>query len=157
MMERYLENDPFPKRKYPRLKEFDYGGENFYFITICTDQKKCIFGDPGILNFRGKMVNNAILQIPEHFSGIRVDKFVIMPNHVHLILKVEKKGSDLFNAIGSFKAASTRMIHEVDPELKIWQRSFYDHVIRNEKSYGKIWYYIETNPIKWEEDCFFQK
>lgn len=80
-----------------------------------------------------------------------------MPNHVHMILVVEKKGSDLFNAIGSFKAASTRMIRALEPDLKIWQRSFYDHVIRNQKSYEKIWNYIDTNPIKWEEDCFYQK
>lgn len=152
-----MEEARFPNRKYPRLKYFDYRSENYYFITICTYEKNCIFGKPGMLNSRGKTVENAILQIPHHFSGIRLDKFVVMPNHVHFILEVEKKGSDLFNAVGSFKSSSTRMLHISELDLKVWQRSFYDHVIRNQKSYDKIWNYIDTNPIKWEEDCFYQK
>ena len=102
-------------------------------------------------------MEKALKKIEEHFSGIRIDKYVIMPNHIHVIVEIAGKGSNLINAVGSFKSAVTKKIHETDPELKVWQRSFYDHVIRNQKSYEKIWNYIETNPIKWEEDCFYQQ
>ena len=156
-MYQYPEENRFPNRKYPRIKGYDYSQNNFYFITICTDQKKCIFGKVNSLNKFGEIVEKALKKIEEHFSGIRIDKYVIMPNHIHVIVEIAGKGSNLINAVGSFKSAVTKKIHETDPELKVWQRSFYDHVIRNQKSYEKIWNYIETNPIKWEEDCFYQQ
>lgn len=156
-MYRYPQENRFPSRKYPRLKHYDYRSQNMYFITICTYRKICIFGFPGEVNARGKVVENAILQISEHFPGIRVDRYVIMPNHVHMILEITKQESDLFNAIGSFKASVTRKIHETEPIPEIWKRSFYEHIIRNQKSYQKISHYIETNPLKWAEDCFYQQ
>lgn len=151
------EENRFPNRKCPRLREFDYRSRNYYFITVCTYEKKCIFGEPAQLNRFGKIAESAILSIPIHFSGIRVDKYVVMPNHVHMILINEKDGCDIFSAIGSFKGYVTRKIHESDPENIIWQKSYHDHVIRNQESYEKIWSYIETNPLRWEKDCFYQE
>lgn len=94
-------------------------------------------------------------QISLHYPEARVDKYVVMPNHVHLILVLEHNGMDVPNIISSYKAFVTKIIHLVNPNLKVWQTSFHDHVIRNQKSYEKIWNYIDTNPIRWEEDCFY--
>ena len=154
-MYRFQEENRFPYRKSPRLKYYDYSKKNFYFITICTHQKKCIFGSPTQINIFGKLAENALLNIRKHFSDIRVDKYVIMPNHVHIIFEVVKDGTDLTNVIGSFKAAVTKEIHKIQPDLVVWQRSFYDHIIRNQISYEEIWAYIDGNPLKWAEDCFY--
>ena len=156
-MYQYPEENRFPKRKYPRLKEYDYTQKNFYFITICTDQKKCIFGAPGLLNPYGEIAEKMLKNIDKHFSGIRLDKYVIMPNHIHAIFEVFEDGSNLINAVGLFKSTVTKKIHEINPDMSVWQRSFHDHVIRDQRSYEKIWNYIETNPLKWEEDCFYQQ
>lgn len=148
-------DDRFPSRKNPRLKDFDYSTPNYYFLTICTFDKKCIFGKPGNPNHFGKIAEDGMNQISLHYPEARVDKYVVMPNHVHLILVLEHNGMDVPNIISSYKAFVTKMIHLVNPNLKVWQTSFHDHVIRNQKSYEKIWNYIDTNPIRWEEDCFY--
>jgi REP element-mobilizing transposase RayT len=155
-MYQFQEEYRFPNRKYPRLKEYDYSRKNFYFITICTDQKKCIFGSPTEINTFGKIVEEALINTEKHFPDIRINKYVIMPNHVHIIFEVTKDGSDLINAIGAFKSAATKKIHKIQPDMVVWQRSFHDHVIRHQKSYEEIWVYIDGNPLKWEEDCFYQ-
>ena len=155
-MYQFQEEDRFPNRKYPRLKEYDYSKKNFYFITICTDQKKCIFGKPKNINIFGQIAEENLLNTQKHFRNIRIDKYVIMPNHIHVIFEVVADGNNLINVIGSFKSATTRKIHEIQPNLVVWQKSFHDHVIRNQKSYEEIWKYIDGNPLKWEEDCFYQ-
>lgn len=155
-MYRFQEEDRFPNRKYPRLKEYNYSKKNFYFITICTDQKKCIFGKPTDISILGKIAEDTLKDTQKHFSNIRIDKYVIMPNHIHVIFEVTADGNNLINAIGSFKSATTKKIHKIQPDLAVWQRSFHDHVIRNQKSYEGIWKYIDENPLKWEEDCFYQ-
>ena len=97
-------------------------------------------------------------QIPELFPEIRVDKYVIMPNHVHAILILDKEGSkDITSVIGQYKMSVTKRVHTIDKNLNVWQRSFHDHIIRNQKEYEKIWEYIQNNPQKWEEDCFYLK
>ena len=79
-----------------------------------------------------------------------------MPNHVHVIFNVQAdKEKSLILAIGQYKAAVTKQVREKMPGFCVWQRSFHDHVIRNERSYLKIWEYIENNPLKWEDDCFY--
>lgn len=156
-MYRFQEENRFPNRKYPRLKEYDYSKKNFYFITICTDQKKCIFGKPTELNQIGKIAEITLKNLQKHFTNIRIDKYVIMPNHVHVIIEVIADGSNLVNVIGSFKSAVTKEIHKIQPDLVVWQRSFHDHIIRNQKSYEEIWSYIDGNPLKWQDDCFYQQ
>ena len=76
----------FPVRKSPRLPNYDYSTPNYYFITICTNKKKCIFGEPNGLNALGKSAEQAFIEIETHFPGVYVDKFVVMPNHVHGII-----------------------------------------------------------------------
>jgi REP element-mobilizing transposase RayT len=155
-MYQYSDENRFHSRKHPRLKAYDYSQRNFYFITICTNQKKCIFGQPHALNVFGKIAEASLLKMEEHFSGIRIDKYVIMPNHVHVIFEVTENGCDLLNAIGAYKSGVSKEIHKIEPDILVWQTSFHDHVIRNQAGYEKIWNYIETNPMKWEEDCFYQ-
>ena len=136
------------------MKNFDYSSVNYYFITICTWDKNCIFGNPGQLNSLGEIARQGILEIESHFPGITVDKYVVMPNHVHTILVLD--GSvDLSVAIGLYKSYVTRKIHEIHSNLKVWQSSFHDHVIRNQASYEKIWLYIDANPDNWSKDCFY--
>ena len=88
---------------------------------------------------------------------VHLDKYVIMPNHVHLILYLEgcseyPNGPSISTVVGQMKQAASKIM-----EKDIWQRSFHDHVIRNEKKYQKIWLYIEDNPRRWKEDCFYHE
>ncbi|MBE6927823.1 MAG: hypothetical protein E7467_04970 [Ruminococcaceae bacterium] len=145
----------YVKRKSPRLQGYDYRTPNYYFITICTHKKINIFGTEDQRNDLGNIAEKGFLQIAEHFSDIEVDKFVIMPNHVHAIIILKNEKDNLSTVIGSYKSYVTKKIHNLRPELTVWQKSFHDHVIRNQKSYEKIWCYIDTNPMKWKEDCYF--
>ncbi len=154
-MYRYQENRKFTDRKHPRLKNYDYSTENYYFVTICTHEKKCIFGAPDCLNQHGMIAQLAIRNIPIHFPGVEVNKFVVMPNHIHMIVELPQNIADLSVMIGQYKAFVTKKIRELSPDMNVWQRSFHDHIIRNQQGYEKIWQYINNNPVKWEEDCFY--
>ena len=146
------------KRKSPRIPDYNYAEVNYYFITLCTDQKKCLFHYRGQMNRFGEIAEACIKEIPSHYPGIRVDKYVVMPNHVHLILVVEAKNTaGAVTVIGTYKSSVSRKIHKLMPDLKIWQRSFHDHIIRNQKSYEMIWNYIDTNPMRWHADCFYSE
>ena len=154
-----------PNRKRTRLKDYDYSQNGYYFITVCTHNKQKILCDvvgeglcalPSIkLTVIGESVKNSIEYINEKYDNISVDKYVIMPNHIHLIIKKQTGGRrdpplQIYNIIGDLKSFTTHKYGE-----KFWQRSFHDHIIRDEKDYLKIWNYIETNPQKWREDCFY--
>ena len=145
------------KRKSPSIQGYDYSSANFYFITICTHEKKCIFGEPGKLNRLGKYAEDCLMKIGSIYANIRVDQYVVMPNHIHIIFDVQDSGqkNDLTQIIGQYKMAVTKIIRTENPDMQVWQRSFHDHVIRNQTDYERIWNYIEDNPRKWEEDCFY--
>ena len=114
-----------------------------------------MFWNNGELNTFGKLAADAVKEISHHASGVKVDKFVVMPNHIHMILVLEGYESDLSVIIGQYKAYVSRKIHSHRKQEKIWQVSFHDHKIRNQKQYEKIWTYIENNPQKWKLDCFY--
>jgi len=145
----------FPVRKNPRMKRIDYASVNYYFVTICTQDKKCIFGKSGQPNVFGQVAEQGLCNINSHFPGTRIDKYVIMPNHVHAIVVIEQQGTNLSVLIGQYKSFVSREIHKIRPDLKVWQPSFHDHVIRNQKAYEQIWMYIDANPANWGEDCFY--
>ena len=145
----------FPVRKNTRMKFYDYSTPNYYFVTICTKEKNCLFWNGQELNQMGILAREGFLQIPIHYPDAYVDKFVVMPNHVHAIIVLEK--SDLSAIVGSYKSYVSKKIHEKYGDFPVWQVSFHDHVIRNQQSYEKIWQYIETNPIRWQEDCFYKE
>ena len=155
----------FPKRKPLRLNGYDYSQDGYYFITICTKDKQKLLCDivgeglcalPTIrLTPIGKKVDNAIVFINNQYENVSVDKYVIMPNHVHLILEIKAGGDGtptlrVYDVIGRLKSFSDKHY-----EGTLWQRSFYDHIIRGEMDYLEIWNYIDENPAKWKEDRFF--
>ena len=98
------------------------------------------------------------MQISNHYDGVIIDKYVIMPNHIHMIVVLgEANKINLNQIIAQYKSGVSRDIRKKNAEVMIWQRSYHDHIIRSQKSYEKIWKYIENNPLKWEEDCFYIK
>ena len=145
----------FQNRKSPRLNCFDYSQPNWYFITICTKEKRCIFGTPGLLSSFGSIAKDAFMEIPKHFPSVCVDKYVVMPNHVHAIIAINQAGISLPLVVGQYKSYVSRSIHRIAPMLNVWQTSFHDHIIRDQHDYQRIWEYIDTNPQKWQEDCFY--
>ena len=148
----------FYKRKSPRIANYDYGTQNYYFITICTHDRKCIFGSAAELNHFGIIAKRNIETMCRHYDNVSVDKFTVMPNHVHFILVLGKSSEiTATQIVGQYKAGVTRQIRKIVPDALVWQRSFHDHIIRNQMQYEKIWYYIENNPLRWQEDCFFSE
>lgn len=149
-MQQHLSEVSF--RKSPRIPGYDYSKENYYFVTICTHEKKCYFYSGSILNRYGKTAQKCMEEIPYHFPGVKVDKYVVMPNHVHAIVVIEEGcAASLSTIIGQYKSAVSKYVSA----SRLWQRSFHDHVIRNQISYEKIWNYIDTNPVRWKSDCFY--
>ncbi len=156
------ENLIYPKRKPNRLKNYDYSQSGIYFITICTKDKENVFWNVGAtigrpnLSKAGEMVEYAILNIPKTYSSVTLDKYVIMPNHIHLLLHLHNDNGRAMHAptistiIQQMKGYTTKHLG-----YNIWQKLFHDHIVRNEENYKKIWQYIEDNPVKWEEDCFY--
>ena len=148
--------DKYPVRKSPRIPQYDYSTVNSYFVTICTHEKRCIFYTKGTLNRLGLVAQECLFEIPKRYAGYRIDKCVVMPNHIHAIITIETTGEkDLSYVIGQYKSVTTKRIHQIYQDLVVWQRSFHDHVIRNQKRYDLVWNYIENNPLKWKEDCFY--
>ena len=138
-------------RKKNRLENFDYNQNGAYFITICVKDRKRILcdivGDAAhiVPKKYGVIVEKYIRNVPE------IEKYVIMPDHIHLIIKIENgtmwassPTNKVANIVRSLKILTTKEIGK-----PIFQRSYYDHIIRNEKDYNEIWEYIENNPKKW--------
>ena len=154
-METCRDRDRFPVRKNPRMEGYNYATPNYYFVTVCTKNKKCLFASHTKCNGFGKLAEAALREIPEHFAHIQIDKYVIMPNHIHAIVVLEEGAASLSTVIGQYKSYVTRQIHKIAPDTEVWQASFHDHVIRNKESYLRIWNYIDGNWQKWQEDCYF--
>ena len=135
-----------------------------------------VFVNKMILNVFGKIVFDRILWLAEQYKYVELHNFVVMPNHVHAIIEIVSgntggTGHDLFvlegheeikikslsSLIGAFKTTSSKLIHECGYIDFAWQRSFHDHIIRDEKAYLNISNYIDANPDKWNVDTFFEK
>ena len=147
-------------RKPTRIPNYDYSQDNYYFVTICTHNKQCIFGKPGQINRLGAIVAEEFEKLAIRYQTVKIDKYVIMPNHVHAIVILDNTicsdRNSLIHVIGLLKSGITRRLHTL-MQGAVWQRSFHDHIIRNQQQYEKIWLYIETNPQRWEKDCFFSE
>lgn len=188
-----------------RLKGYDYSQSGLYYITICVQDRKCLFGEivvevqnfepqrrKMVLNDAGKIADNCWLEIPKHFPDAVLHEYIIMPNHVHGIIELIKTGlqyESVVNAgvqnfeplrrnqspkneyqkiiphsIGSivrgFKIGVTKWFRNNTVEVQnfeprpIWQRNYYECIIRDEKSYCRIAEYIINNPENWKEDNF---
>lgn len=150
-----------PQRKSPRLQGYDYSQSGTYFVTICTHKRYFHFGD-----ILGDMMKYSLLglsaikfwkSIPEHYKSIELDYFVVMPNHIHGILVLEDNSPKLGIIIGTYKAAVTRTARQNGIFHKIWQSSYHDHIVRNEKSLNYIRQYVLYNPEKWAEDKYYSE
>ncbi len=147
-----------PKRKHPRLKEFDYGAGGVFSVTICAENKKCVFGrvistenHRVALSPLGVLVQQSIHRIPDIYPGVCVMGSVIMPNHVHMLLEIKpEQPVSLFTVIRSTKAAVTKQWG-----APVWQRSFYEHVIRSEEEGLRYLKYMDENPIRWTLDEYY--
>ena len=146
-----------PTRKKIRLNDYDYSKENMYFITICVKDRLEIFGkilENNIkLTKKGIIVKQNIYGIEEIYKNVLVDEYIIMPNHVHMLLSIQyKSNATISKIIKHFKANISR-----EMGCSIWQKSFYEHIIRNEKEYIEIKEYIRNNIAKWENDKYFNR
>ena len=159
-------------RKSQRLKNFDYSQNNAYFITICTQDKVKLFGEINngsvLLNDAGIMVSEKIADISKQ-NGISVDKYVVMPNHIHALITISHDGTaqgpfpTLSELVRRFKTITTRLYIDgvrkcayIPFNKKLWQKSFYDHIIRDENGYLAVWKYIDENPYKWKKDEYYR-
>ncbi len=146
-----------PRRKLPRLRGFDYSTDNYYYVTICTADKKHLFWENGKLSDMGRIAEEELKNIPAHYTYVVVDKYVVMPNHIHAIIVIgchmqTEELPTLSAVVGAYKAGVSRRIHQKYPTIKVWQKSFYDSIVRNEPMYQEIWNYIDGNPAQWESD-----
>ena len=143
-----------PTRKTIRLQSYDYSQNGAYFITICTRNKRNLFWKSQVpleLTEFGDIAKVAIQEIEEYYSGVHVDCFVVMPNHVHILLTLNRKiKCTVSTIISQYKGIVTKRCG-----MKVWQGRFYDHVIRDENDYLKIGQYIENNPAKWQEVRYY--
>jgi len=194
-------------RRSIRLKGYDYAQAGLYFVTICTQNRACLFGEiqngDMILNEAGKMVDNEWLKLSQRFQNIQLHEYIVMPNHFHAILEIvgatlvvaqnetvaqnktntekgqpqgiapnEKgqpqgiaptdKNKALGDMVGAFESITTveyiRGVKNNNWERfdgKLWQRNYWEHIIRNEKSYNRISEYIFKNPKNWENDKLY--
>jgi len=155
-----------PQRKLNRIYGADYSSEGYYFVTTCTKYRAKVFGrvnnNEMVLNKFGKIVEKCWLDLPNHYSNCKLDRFVVMPNHLHgiiiienfLVLKDENaKLYSLSEIMRGFKTFSSKRINSINPQINFqWQRSFYDRVIRSSQEYENIRNYIANNPYNWEKD-----
>ena len=187
--------DPWPQRRSTRLPDYDYRSAGAYFITICSRKREMVF-----LDERVESIIRAVWeQVPVHFEHVRLDEFVVMPNHIHGILFITGGGrarhasplpdscqnaiadtrpgvrirpagdmpaerrvwdtkapADLGTIVGSFKAASAKQVNDLRNarNAPVWQRNYYEHVIRNEEKLGRVRNYIRENPALRADDVY---
>ena len=168
-----MENEKdLPNRKDPRLKGFDYSSTGAYFLTICTQNRKNILsmivgeGSPlPRLSPYGKIAESWIQKIPEKYPDVSVDRYVIMPNHIHILLSItnnDGRGNpsptvDMIIGWLKYQASKEINIWQGSRKDKIFQRSFFDHIVRNRDDYYEIYKYIYENPIRWYYDKLYSE
>ena len=166
-------------RKSIRLSSYDYSQDGWYFVTICSHERECIFGEiqneKMVLNDVGKIVKNIWQSLPNHHP-VELDTFQIMPNHIHFIIHIVDAGrsrptpttttTTLGTIVGLFKSECTKQINAIvgatrgSPvsltrgsfKIHVWQRNYFECIIRNEKELEKIRKYVKLNPTLWHRD-----
>ncbi len=149
----------YPKRKYPRLKNFDYAAGGVFCVTICTKGKQhclgmVVDGEEARVQLSpvGTLVQRQIDNIPNAYPGVKLLNRVVMPNHAHILLQIpEENARSLLTVIRSTKTMTTRALG-----YSLWQPSFYEHIVRDERDALRFWRYIEENPKKWTLDPYFE-
>ena len=179
-----------PKRRPNRLKGYDYSQAGYYYVTVCTKGRKELFWKQeraGLgpaptprLNQLGRIVADTWGDLPQYIPDIELDRFVVMPNHIHGIIRLRRDSVSEHadgsppNSVGAgprpagspvalsevmrqFKSFSARRVNTArgTSGAPVWQRGYHDHIIRNDADYLRIWEYMNTNPAKWREDRFY--
>ena len=153
-------------RRSVRLSGYDYSSRGAYFITVCAEGRRCWFGEVREEEVRlssvGNIVQRVWLELPRKYPELELDAFVLMPNHLHAIIGVcpefvgagSPRPPSLGTIMGFFKYESTKRVNcELEtPGAKLWQRSYYDHIVRSNRSLDLVRDYIETNPRRWALD-----
>ena len=146
-------------RKASRMQDYDYSNDGAYFVTICVKGRHALLGkvvgNTVLLSSLGEIAESAIQSIATAYDTVTVDRYVIMPNHVHLLLLLRREFSGckpptVSRIIQQWKGVITKQAG-----FAFWQRSFYDHIIKDSRSYQRIVKYIDENPLRWKEDRFF--
>jgi putative transposase len=158
-------------RRSIRLKGYDYAQAGAYFVTMCTRDRACRFGDvvdgQMQVNQYGQVVADSWLWLSGRYPYVGLDEWVVMPNHLHgIIILTEPDGrggsrtaptqnrKSLGRLIGTFKMVSTKRLNAIrhTPGDSVWQRNYYEHIVRNEESLARIRQYIIDNPARWDKD-----
>ena len=158
-----------PRRKQIRLKEVSYNDVGAYFITICTKEKRKLLCEmktdpitsaPTVQEYEaGRYVRLQLEEMGDFYDTVKLDRYVVMPNHIHMILMIpsgtrdehtNRQNSVVSKFVGSFKRFSNKKA-----KSDLWQTRYYDHIIRNEREYLEICEYIDSNPAKWSEDGLY--
>ena len=164
-------NPETPRRKQIRLRGYDYSQPGRYFVTVCALEKTCIFGeihdgyfDPSPV---GNIVRECWFELPYHYAGLYLDEFIVMPNHVHgVMIFIDPVGVGLkghvnasrrrsvLEVVRAFKTFSGRRINEMRgvSGCAVWQRGYYEHIVRTDAALDEIRKYIRNNPLNWEKD-----
>ncbi|MBI5049457.1 MAG: hypothetical protein HZC11_00925 [Nitrospirae bacterium] len=174
-------NSDIHHRQSIRLKGFDYSQAGAYFVTVCAWNRECLFGevvDGGMrLNESGIIIQDIWNTTPNHFENIELDEFMIMPNHCHGIIVINRRGevsspdseksenkkgggtpplrkNTLGQIVAYFKYQSSKRINQIrnTPGNPVWQRNYYEHIIRDDNELTRICEYIINNPLQWAED-----
>ena len=145
-----------PKRKTHHLQGYDYSQNGAYFITICTHQRRMLFGPNrvpvGADSISARMAARVFREIIGQYPAVQCRYFVVMPNHFHALVEIERARADMESAPTIIKRGQAAPF-----DKHLWQRSFHDHVIRNETDYRMIAEYIQSNPRLWHKDCFYEE
>jgi putative transposase len=153
-------------RRSIRLKGFDYSRSAIYFVTICVQNRECLFGTIShnrmSLNNAGKMASAEWLALPSRFPSVILDEFIVMPNHFHGIIYISSDSPEnlkLGKIVGAFKSiVNNNYITGVKSEnwqpfnQRLWQRNYYEHILRDDFALQKIQEYIQNNPFTWQTD-----
>ena len=163
-------NPEIHHRRSIRLKDYDYRQAGDYFVTVCTQNRECLFGDVADgemrLNEAGRMTIKTWIGLADRFPFVELDEFVVMPNHMHGIILIVGAGLALPNkgaassaptlgdVIRTFKSIAAININRLLERTgrPLWQRNYYEHIIRNEDDLNRIREYITNNPTRWAED-----
>ena len=157
-----MNSSDYPRRKPHRLKNYDYSSPGVYFVTICTKDRRPVLSQiaagtaigrpPEVqLSALGAVVDAAIRQIPHRYRGVELDQYVIMPNHIHLFLRMTTESStSLGRILQQMKGYVTKQWGQA-----VWQEKYYDHVVRDESDFLIKYHYICNNPAKWLEDEYY--
>ena len=175
-----MENTEKPTRKRNRLENYNYNWTSSYFLTLCTTDRKCILSKViktvienntdsleklvpvnayVELTDIGKITEKYIIATNEYYDNINVEHYIIMPNHIHLLIYIKDDGdqSKGANAIVPKYVSTLKRFINKEIGYNIFQRSYYDHIIRNEKDFNETWDYIDANPIVWDKSFLYTK